>query len=448
MVKNFTGTKFTLHDYRVVDPRHPDSPKHELATILYKANMTGRDPNAFTAIIPRNDEEYLEQPQEETLLQPYETTKKTKTEDKSFIEKMKMSKKHSYVERREALKATHRARRAQRSAAATSATTTTRTEERLAVSSQTTTSTSKPPKAVLKTPVLQGGTTFRKPRRVFIKLKLKSKGANGFYHYLLGEFLPVLDIILQGDHAADPVFLVWPKKQTLKYVKKISQFRHFYEELPFTINAVAGLPSELDEGDVVYDLVRLDKPSLKFKDPRPVGSLQTSVRWLRDYAIATSLKEMGRTHVSSKKMIVVFQRRDDVGRLNRSVDNIEEVIVAFKEQHPGVQVVLSEPSGAKPLLEQIYEYASLGEGHPKVVLVAEHGAGLIHSFWVPPAETVVLEIGTTTKLRRHYFSRMGECLGYKVVPIEVNGDGVVPSTAAKGHTVSVEHVIAEIEKEL
>ena len=97
MVKNFTGTKFTLHDYRVVDPRHPDSPKHELATILYKANMTGRDPNAFTAIIPRYDEEYLEQPQEETLLQRYETTRKTKTEDKSFIEKLKMSKKQSYA---------------------------------------------------------------------------------------------------------------------------------------------------------------------------------------------------------------------------------------------------------------------------------------------------------------------------------------------------------------
>ena len=126
------------------------------------------------------------------------------------------------AERREVLKAAHRARRAQRNATATAATTTTRTEERPVVSNQTTTSASNLPKVILKTPVLQGDTTLIKPRRVFIKLKLKSKGANGFYHYLLGEFLPVLDIILQGDHAADPVFLVWPKKQTLKYIKKIS----------------------------------------------------------------------------------------------------------------------------------------------------------------------------------------------------------------------------------
>ena len=104
MVKNFTGTRFTVHDYRVKDPktasRQSDKPGernrvggeiHELGTILYQTNITGGDPNAFTAIIPRFDEEYLEQPQKTSLLKRYNDSLKTRssTEQSSLLAKLR-----------------------------------------------------------------------------------------------------------------------------------------------------------------------------------------------------------------------------------------------------------------------------------------------------------------------------------------------------------------------
>ena len=68
MVKSFSGTSFTLHDYRVTNPNDANAPRHQLATMVYKTNVTGGDPNAFTTIMPRYDEEYLEEEQKQTLI--------------------------------------------------------------------------------------------------------------------------------------------------------------------------------------------------------------------------------------------------------------------------------------------------------------------------------------------------------------------------------------------
>jgi hypothetical protein len=104
MVKNYTGTSFTLHDYRVTNPHSANAPKHQLATMLYKTNVSGGDPNAFTTILPRYDEEYLEGEQVESLINRHKLLKKKRSSlGQSMMDKLRRKKDLAYgsVEQRE-----------------------------------------------------------------------------------------------------------------------------------------------------------------------------------------------------------------------------------------------------------------------------------------------------------------------------------------------------------
>ena len=104
MVKNYMGTSFTLHDYRVTNPHDTMAPKHQLATMVYKTNVSGGDPNAFTTILPRYDEEYLEGEQLETLVNRHKLLKKRRSSlEQTMMDKLRRKKdlKYGSIEQRE-----------------------------------------------------------------------------------------------------------------------------------------------------------------------------------------------------------------------------------------------------------------------------------------------------------------------------------------------------------
>lgn len=104
MVKNYTGTSFTLHDYRVTNPHDVNAPKHQLATMAYDINVSGGDPNAFTTIMPRYDEGYLEKEQSETLINRHKLLKKKRRSlEQTMMDKLRRKKDTAYgsVEQRD-----------------------------------------------------------------------------------------------------------------------------------------------------------------------------------------------------------------------------------------------------------------------------------------------------------------------------------------------------------
>ena len=52
MSSNFSGTQFTMHDYRVHDPKVKNrrGPIHELGVVMYYTNVGGRVPNSLRAL--------------------------------------------------------------------------------------------------------------------------------------------------------------------------------------------------------------------------------------------------------------------------------------------------------------------------------------------------------------------------------------------------------------
>jgi hypothetical protein len=56
MSSNFSGTQFTMHDYRINKSNksnkknNSNDPIHELGVVLYETNVTGRVPNSLRAL--------------------------------------------------------------------------------------------------------------------------------------------------------------------------------------------------------------------------------------------------------------------------------------------------------------------------------------------------------------------------------------------------------------
>ena len=85
MSSNFSGTQFTMHDYRVHDPRakkNKHGPIHELGVIMYQTNVGGRVPNSLRALIPRWDETFMESEQDSKLVERWNTLKATRAMEK------------------------------------------------------------------------------------------------------------------------------------------------------------------------------------------------------------------------------------------------------------------------------------------------------------------------------------------------------------------------------
>jgi hypothetical protein len=97
MVSNFSGTTFTMHDYRVIEPDSKDSNIHELGYVMYDVNILGRVPNSLKAVIPRFDEQYLDYPQQHTIAQRI-TTQNTEHSslDYTIIDQLTFKKDHKY----------------------------------------------------------------------------------------------------------------------------------------------------------------------------------------------------------------------------------------------------------------------------------------------------------------------------------------------------------------
>ena len=93
-----------MHDYRVTNPHDTMAPKHQLATMVYKTNVSGGDPNAFTTILPRYDEEYLDGEQLETLVNRHKLLKKRRSSlEQTMMDKLRRKKdlKYGSIEQRE-----------------------------------------------------------------------------------------------------------------------------------------------------------------------------------------------------------------------------------------------------------------------------------------------------------------------------------------------------------
>ena len=86
MASNFSGTQFTMHDYRINNPKDKNGAIHELGVVLYETNLTGRVPNSLRALVPRWDEQYMETEQTSKLVERWQTIKAT-----TVLEKRKLS---------------------------------------------------------------------------------------------------------------------------------------------------------------------------------------------------------------------------------------------------------------------------------------------------------------------------------------------------------------------
>ena len=97
MISNFSGTTFTIHDYRVIDPGAKNSDIHELGYIMYDVNILGRVPNSLKAIIPRFDEQYMDGPQNSTISQRIqEQNTEHSSLDYTLVDQLTFKKDHKY----------------------------------------------------------------------------------------------------------------------------------------------------------------------------------------------------------------------------------------------------------------------------------------------------------------------------------------------------------------
>ena len=97
MISNFSGTTFTIHDYRVIEPDATGSNIHELGYVLYDVNILGRVPNSLKAVIPRFDEQYLDYPQQHTIAQRIATQNTEHNSlDYTLVDQLTFKKDHKY----------------------------------------------------------------------------------------------------------------------------------------------------------------------------------------------------------------------------------------------------------------------------------------------------------------------------------------------------------------
>ena len=96
MIPNFSGTNFTIHDYRVVDPAK-DPEIHELGHIVYDVNIMGRVPNSLKAFMPRYDDHYMDKSQKNTIAERIAVQgKKHDDLEKTLVDKILMKEDHKY----------------------------------------------------------------------------------------------------------------------------------------------------------------------------------------------------------------------------------------------------------------------------------------------------------------------------------------------------------------
>ena len=97
MVPNFVGTKFTIHDYRVMDPSQKDAGIYELGHIVYEMNIVGRVPNSLQAFLPRYDERFMEQKQTQTIAERISVQDSKHDDlDKTLVDTLMMKEDHKY----------------------------------------------------------------------------------------------------------------------------------------------------------------------------------------------------------------------------------------------------------------------------------------------------------------------------------------------------------------
>lgn len=280
--------------------------------------------------------------------------------------------------------------------------------------------------------------SYETQQDAYIKLSVKVKGAGSFYHFMLGEFLPVLGIILENGLESSTIYLVNNRCQKRKYLEKAAIFRHFYTELPFSVTVVNDENGLSNVKEKVFEVVRLDKLSTKFKDSTCVARLQRTVEWLKDFS----------TRIFSEKScvppFVIFQERGGISKLNRSVDNLSGCFDRFVSlSHPGVPLercALMEPGKIETtLFGQIWQHMKCR------VLVGEHGAGLLHLLWMPRG-AFVIEVGTKEKLEKDYFQKIGiNVAGLTFIQVEVKNSNAKECVS---HLVDEEKVLCELLRAL
>lgn len=84
-IKNFSGTNFVMHDYRVRNGTEKDRPLHELCAVTYDVNVSGRVPNSLTAYIPRWEDKFVDMPQESTIMERVARTSSERSETNRTI---------------------------------------------------------------------------------------------------------------------------------------------------------------------------------------------------------------------------------------------------------------------------------------------------------------------------------------------------------------------------
>ena len=97
MIPNFVGTRFTIYDYRVIDPSDKTCGIHELGHIMYDTNIIGRVPNSMKAFLLRYDEHFMEQKQNQSIADRVAVTDSKHNDlEKTFMDTIMMKEDHKY----------------------------------------------------------------------------------------------------------------------------------------------------------------------------------------------------------------------------------------------------------------------------------------------------------------------------------------------------------------
>jgi hypothetical protein len=200
----------------------------------------------------------------------------------------------------------------------------------------------------------------------------------GFYHFFMGEFLPIIAEMSQLDPGERSIFVHLSTPTGRRWTIHHSMFDNFLSEFNVQIDP---LPRPEYHELLRYDLLR--RPWY----PEAASDCERAVEWLLSRVgepeeQTPSVMVQVRHSTARKKQSVIGKYRP---RDTRDILDLELLGAALKERFGPSMRVTSNPQNGLPILRQLRTYQSVK------TLVLCHGAGMVWGLFVRP-DAVLVEL--------------------------------------------------------